>query len=298
MKRIALIVLPFIFYIVGLLAYYFDKINSYLFIIFIVMGVVLSLAGFYLFRHTNRQKGYFLGSFFVLALLFIFEIRLYDYENYTYFITSYNEPFEVVDDSGIYVLAVDIFEAPYINDLDFLIKSLELSNDKEVLDAEVVTNKIRYRSKNDELLNYVRPAEKQFETMKENVMAYLPESSSAIDQFFSRNDLEGDSAGLAAVLSGLVETGSINNHIPIAVTGAIDSEGNVKEIGSMKAKILIADQSGFSHIFIPEDNAEEAKEVKKDKQLRIKIIAVSTVEDAVTNIERLNETGSADQFNE
>ncbi|WP_318247673.1 S16 family serine protease [Solibacillus merdavium] len=224
----------------------------------------------------------------MISLICVFESRLINYEVYTYFVTSYNEPFEIVEDSGIHILSVDIFEAAYIDDLDYLIKTLELSNDKEVLDAEMVTNKIRYTSKNDELLSYIRPAEKHFETMKGNVVAYLPGTSSAIEDFLNREDFEGDSAGLAAVLSGLIENGSFNNNVPIAVTGAIDGEGNVKEIGSMKAKILIAEKSGFSHIFIPEENAKEAREVKDIHQLNIEIIEVASVDRAVMEIEKLN----------
>lgn len=251
-------------------------------------GLIISLLGFYLYRHDKRHKQIFAGCFLALSLIFLFEYRLMFYEKHTYFVTSYIEPFEIVENSGIHVLAVDIFEAAYIDDLDYLIKSIELSNDKEVLDTEVVTNKMRYSSKNHELLSYIRPAEKHFETMKENVMAYLPGSSSTINQFLNREDFEGDSAGLAAVLSGLIENGSFKNNVPIAVTGAIDGEGNVKEIGSMKAKILIAEKSGFSHILLPEENAKEAREVKDIHQLNIEIIEVATVDRAVMEIEKLN----------
>ncbi|WP_339216876.1 S16 family serine protease [Solibacillus sp. FSL W8-0372] len=66
---------------------------------------------------------------------------------------------------------------------------------------------------------------------------------------------------------GLSENGSFNNNVPIDVTGAIDGEGNVKEIGSMKAKILIAEKSCFSHIFLPVENEKEEKEVKKMSSL-------------------------------
>ena len=288
MKRITLIVLPFILYILGLVAYYFDKINSFVFFILFVTGLIITLSGFYLYRNNNRHKQIFAGCFLALSLIFLFEYRLMFYEKHTYFVTSYNEPFEIVEDSGIYILSVDIFEAAYIDDLDYLIKSIELSNDKEVLDAEIVTNKMRYYSKNQELLSYIRPAEKHFETMKGNVMAYLPDTSSIIEDFLNREDFEGDSAGLAAVLSGLSENGSFNNKVPIAVTGAIDGEGNVKEIGSMKAKILIAEKSGFSHILLPVENEEEAKKVKKDEQLNINIIAVASIENAVKEIMRLN----------
>ncbi|MBM7665774.1 ATP-dependent Lon protease [Solibacillus kalamii] len=225
----------------------------------------------------------------MLALLIVFESRLINYEKYTYFLISYNEPFEIVENSGIHVLAVEMFEAPYITDLDYLIKTIEYSSDKEVLDAEVVTNKIRYRSKNEELLGYIRPTVNHFETMKENVIAHLPEKSTAIDQFLKRDDIEGDSAGLATVLSGLIENGEFHNNIPMAVTGAIDSKGNVKEIGSIKAKTLIAEQSGFSHILIPMENEEEAKEVKINEQLNINIIAVTSINDAVAYVKKLNE---------
>lgn len=281
MKPIILIVLPFILYIAGILAYYFDKINGYQFIIFIIVGLGISIFGFFVYRNQKKLKAAFLGVFYILALLAVFESRLIDYEKYTYFLMSYNEPFEIVEDSGINVLAVEVIEISYITDLNYLIHTMESSTYKEVLDAEVVTNKIRYRSKNEELLSYVRPTEKHFETMKENVLAYLPENAFAINQFLEREDIEGDSAGLATVLSALIENGDVNNNIPIAVTGAIDSKGNVKEIGSIKAKTLIAEQSGFSHLLIPLENEDEAKEVKINEQLNINIIAVTSINDAV-----------------
>lgn len=62
----------------------------------------------------------------------------------------------------------------------------------------------------------------------------------------------------------------------------------------MKAKILIAEQSGFSHILIPEENAKMAREEKKERQLKISIIATASVENAVTDILKLNETESVD----
>ena len=282
-------ILPFVLYITGLLAYYFGKINGYQFIIFIIVGLGISIFGFFLYQNDKKLKAAFLGIFYILALLTIFESRLIDYEKYTYFLMSYNEPFEIVEDSGVNILAVEVVEVPYITDLGYLIHTVEFSTDKEVLDAEIVTNKTRYRSKNEELLSYVRPAEKHFETMKENVIIYLSESSSAINQFLEREDIEGDSAGLATVLSALIEKGDVNNNVPIAVTGAIDSKGNVKEIGSIKAKTLIAEQSGFSHILLPVENEEEAKKVKNDEQLNINIIAVASIEDAVANVKKLNE---------
>ena len=91
------------------------------------------------------------------------------------------------------------------------------------------------------------------------------------------------------MLSALIENGDVNNDVPIAVTGAIDSKGNVKEIGSIKAKILIAEQSGFSHILIPMENVDEAKEVKINEQLNIDIIAVTSINDAEVHVKKLNE---------
>ena len=288
MKRISLMIMPFVLYITGLLAYYFGKINGYQFIIFIIVGLGISIFGFFLYRKDKRLKTAFMGIFYILVLLAVFESRLIDYEKYTYFLISYNEPFEIVGDSGINVLAVEVIETPYITDLGYLIHTVEFSTNKEVLDAEVVTNIIRYRSKNEDLLSYVRPAEQHFETMKENVIAYLPGGSTAVNRFLEREDIEGDSAGLATVLSALIEKGDVNNNVPIAVTGAIDSKGNLKEIGSIKAKTLIAEQSGFSHILLPVENEEEAKKVKKDEQLNINIIAVASIENAVKEIMRLN----------
>ncbi|WP_234417354.1 MULTISPECIES: S16 family serine protease [unclassified Lysinibacillus] len=287
LKFVIQLLLPIIFYVVGLVAYYVDIINLAIFMVFILVAFIISIACVFYYRNRKKQKMIFTAITILMLLLSLFEFRLLAYEFTTFIVTSYNEPLEVVDNSGIHVLAVHETEIQHFKDLGYMIHSVEQLQNREVLDYVEVTNRMRYHSKNIQLLSYITPSKNYFNKMKGNVITYLNFESKNLEKFFNRDDIEGDSAGLALALSGLIEKKELHNNRPVAVTGAIDGFGNVMEIGSIKAKILIAEKYHLPYIILPVENATEAQKVKSEQNLNIEIIAVEHVDEAVSEIERI-----------
>ena len=125
--------------------------------------------------------------------------------------------------------------------------------------------------------------------MAKNVEEYLGGITEGVESYLKREDIEGNSAGLALVLTGLIEQGKLKNGLELGVTGAIDETGNVKGIGMVKEKVIIAEKKEYQFIIIPSENAEEAEEVKKEQNLEIQIFAVSHIDETIELIDRLNE---------
>lgn len=100
---------------------------------------------------------------------------------------------------------------------------------------------------------------------------------------FKKNE-SGPSGGLMTTLSiynQLVEE-DITKGLVIAGTGTIDSEGNVGEIGGVEYKVLGAAKGGADIFLVPDgNNYKEAIKIVKKKKLKIKVIPVSTFDDAL-----------------
>lgn len=99
----------------------------------------------------------------------------------------------------------------------------------------------------------------------------------------SKASESGSSGGLMTALSiynALTEE-DITKNRNIVGTGTIDIEGNVGEIGGVKYKLLGAEKAHASIFLCPLENYEEAKEVKEKKHLKLEVIPVKTLEEAV-----------------
>ena len=100
----------------------------------------------------------------------------------------------------------------------------------------------------------------------------------------------GPSGGLITTLEiydQLVEE-DITKGLVIAGTGTVDDDGNVGEIGGVRYKLLGAVGGKADVFLVPAgENYEEAVAVKKEKNLDIKIIKVSTVSEALEKIGKL-----------
>jgi len=93
----------------------------------------------------------------------------------------------------------------------------------------------------------------------------------------------GPSGGLMLALdiyNQLVEE-DITKGRKIVGTGTIDFEGNVGAIGGVKYKVLGAAKKKADIFLVPEENYEEAKQVKEDNDLDIELISVKTLEEAI-----------------
>ena len=100
----------------------------------------------------------------------------------------------------------------------------------------------------------------------------------------------GPSGGLMTTLEiydQLVKK-DITKGYTIAGTGTIEEDGSVGEIGGVSHKVYGADDGGANIFLVPTGkNYEEAIKTKKEKNLNIKIYAVSTVEDAIKVLDEL-----------
>ncbi len=96
---------------------------------------------------------------------------------------------------------------------------------------------------------------------------------------------------------GLITTLEIYNQLTkkdltksqiIAGTGTIEEDGSIGEIGGIEHKILGASKAKADIFLCPGgDNYQDAKKYIKEKKLKIKLIQVDTIEDAIKKLEEL-----------
>ena len=71
------------------------------------------------------------------------------------------------------------------------------------------------------------------------------------------------------------------------VVGTIDTYGNVGEIGGVKYKLIGAVKNKADIFLVPTgENYEEAIKIKKEKNYDIKIVGISTLKEAINELEK------------
>lgn len=96
----------------------------------------------------------------------------------------------------------------------------------------------------------------------------------------------GPSAGLAFTLSllDLLTPGELTGGEAVAVTGAINADGTVGEIGGIVQKIEAVRDAGVEVFLVPAQEAEEALEHAGDD---LRVVGVGTLEEALTALSSL-----------
>ncbi|MFJ7826555.1 S16 family serine protease [Psychrobacillus sp. NPDC096623] len=285
--------LPFVMtifvYFAELYLYLLDYISSFFFCNILALLVLFWPLFLLAIRKTQISKYIFLLSFIASLFLLVYEFPLISTDGSRYFVSSYVSPEELIKNSGIYILAVRSTEILLAEDLDGQ-DFRNLNNQLLIFDIEPASNFHRYAGKTTAIFKLVgiNMEYDYFQQMSVNVKSYLNTSNPNIDEFLSRNNSGGNSAGLALVLSSLIEQGKFKNDIPIGVTGAISKSGKAIEIGLTKEKILSANKIGLSYIILPIGNLAEANDVVKSLKLPIKVIGVRNVDEAIEQINELN----------
>lgn len=103
-------------------------------------------------------------------------------------------------------------------------------------------------------------------------------------------DESGPSAGLITTLAiyDKLTKGDLTNSLNIAGTGTIEADGSIGQIGGVKYKLLGAVAGDADVFLVPSgDNYKECAKIKKEKKLKIKLIEVSTIEEAIEKLEKL-----------
>lgn len=115
---------------------------------------------------------------------------------------------------------------------------------------------------------------------------YLENPSAKITMKSSES---GPSGGLMMALqlyNSLVEE-DITKGKKIIGTGTIDVDGNVGEIGGIRYKLIGAVKKKADVFLVPEANYEEAVKVKNEKGYEIRLISVSTLEEAIEALKNI-----------
>lgn len=114
------------------------------------------------------------------------------------------------------------------------------------------------------------------------------ETNHDIDIKYKKKE-SGPSGGMMTALtiySYLTNT-DLTNGKKIVGTGTIDKEGNVGPIGGVKYKLIGAVKNKADIFLVPNgDNYEEAIKIKKEKNYDIKIIGISTLKQAINELEK------------
>ena len=104
-----------------------------------------------------------------------------------------------------------------------------------------------------------------------------------------KSNESGPSGGLMMSLSiyNSLVSEDISKGKKIIGTGTIDVNGNVGEIGGVKYKLIGAVKNKADIFLCPKENYEEAVKVANDNNYNIKIVAVSTLKEAIEELEKL-----------
>ncbi len=94
----------------------------------------------------------------------------------------------------------------------------------------------------------------------------------------NRSDIQfdGESIGLGLTLATLMSVENIDIDRYTAFTGKVDTDGNVRRIEHLNAKLQAARQLGIRRVFIPRENSDEAEAIDG-----LKVVSVASIDDAL-----------------
>lgn len=269
------------------IAYYMDFINSFVFLGTLLVFMFIGLILFIIYRKNKFKILTIFIAILLLSVFWTFEIFLTNYESHTYIASGYEEPEELLRGSGIHLMVVKQVDVLILEDEDAIRANYERAG-IQLFNLYKINNKDRYSSKNQELLSRLGFGETEFQQMNTNVKSYVKEDITVIEEFLSRENLSGNSAGLGLGLTALVYQKKLENEIRMGVTGTLEPNGDVLPIGMIEEKLLISEQNDLPYIIIPLANAKEAEAVKSQHKLAIEILVVNHIDQAVEIITGLN----------
>ena len=110
-----------------------------------------------------------------------------------------------------------------------------------------------------------------------------------VDIKFKRSE-SGPSGGLITTLEiyNQLTKKDVTKGYKIAGTGTIEPDGTIGQIGGIKYKIIGAEADKADYFLAPAgENYKDAKKYAKENNYKVKIIEVSTIEDAINKLEGL-----------
>ena len=103
-------------------------------------------------------------------------------------------------------------------------------------------------------------------------------------------DEAGPSGGLITALSiyNKLTKNDITKGLTVAGTGTMEADGSIGQIGGIEYKLKGASKKADIFLVPEGKNYEEAKAIKQKKKYKIKIIPVSSLEDAIEKLNKIN----------
>lgn len=179
------------------------------------------------------------------------------------------------------IIAIEGQKLDSIEEYKEIIKSKEVGEELEITiirndKEETIKCKIKEENKNKVIGVYLQYVSEYDVSPKVNIK-------------FKSNE-SGPSAGLITTLEiyNQLTKKDITKGYTIAGTGTIESDGSIGEIGGIEYKVLGAAKAKADIFLAPSgDNYEEAKKYIKDKKLKIKLIEIKSINDAINKLEAL-----------
>lgn len=170
-----------------------------------------------------------------------------------------------------------------VNTKEEIQKILNSLNEDETITIDVINNKKEYQ-RTAKLLKVDN------ELKMGIIIKYDYDYETEIPVSVKMKDKEsGSSGGLMMALSiydSLTEK-DITKGKKIAGTGTIDENGNVGEIAGVKYKVLGASKNHANIFLVPENNYQEAMEIKEKRNLNIEIVKVKTLKEALNYLDNI-----------
>lgn len=281
--------LTLLFYLLFLFLYLQDVIDEISYLAILLISLLILSISIVVFRKKRTVRRKMTIPLSILLLLFCYELPLIGFATQSHIANIYFEPSETVERSGIFIISIEIETLKNMESKQAVQEQLTKEH-KDVLTIIKLTNPMIYKNKNRTLLSWLGLTERSpKEKMREDLREYFGKEEQRLTDYFKNDQATGNSAGLAILLTELMLNGTFQNHLPIAVTGAINGKGEVTAVGGIKEKIQIADKSGFQFMIIPSENSIEAETFQKELNTNIRIFDVKLVDEAVEQINSLNE---------
>ncbi|AYV68720.1 hypothetical protein ABW02_23500 [Niallia circulans] len=274
-------------YLTSLIFYFFNIISGFIFVTALLFLFIFLIIHYSNLRKKSNSNRVFVMPFLLPFLIVLYEFPIIFFDEYKFLVTSFNQPEEIISGTNIYFLSVKEDTVSNIQN-EKEVRNIYATNHQEIYEIVPVTNFIRYTSKNQFIYELVGLKNPEFEQYYQDISAYIGSDNTLIKEFLSRKNSQGNSAGLALVLSSYLIEQNFQNDILIGVTGSVNKSGKVEEVGYIKEKILSAERSGLTFIIVPNKNIIEANEIKDDLNLSINIIGVSKIDEAIQLIEDLH----------
>lgn len=177
-----------------------------------------------------------------------------------------------IGDKIIKINGLKVSTKEEINDL------LGTLNYNDILNIEVLNNGKKYDRK-----------AKIINEDNKNIIGIIPievldyDVYPKVDIIMDKNE-SGGSGGLMLSLAiyDLLSDDNLAKGRKIAGTGTINSDGKVGKIGGIEYKIKGAVKDSADIFFVPVENYEEAVKVKNENNYKLKLVKVSTLNEAIT----------------